>query len=311
MKTEEMIGCEDYYKLADYEYIGQQNLPQGIINCDISKIPELFQQIKGRKEKYIVISARSDFGLHYQKDAPVNADLIKAARIFGNNPNYFSLSARCNTEKCHIEDRYSIKCYMWTDSTFNEIPQNVEHWFLTNCAIEDLRITPIPFGINNVDGNEKNKDIIAHYPLGFCKREKLLYVNFQFYTLERAEAFRYYQELNSPEVTVEKNVSFDQYLYRLATHKFVLSPCGNGIDCYRNLESLYMGCVPIIENHPGLSYFDKTMLPHLYVDDLCMNQHIIQYLSKLDLMNFDWDLEEAKLSYWKQKIEDTRKKYNI
>ncbi len=43
----------------------------------------------------------------------------------------------------------------------------------------------------------------------------------------------------------------------LGNSKFVLSPPGNGIDCYRTWESLIMGAIPIVLN---------TSIWQLYVD---------------------------------------------
>ena len=40
--------------------------------------------------------------------------------------------------------------------------------------------------------------------------------------------------------------SYEDYLKKLGTHKYVLSPPGNGADCYRTLESVYMGCFTFI-----------------------------------------------------------------
>jgi hypothetical protein len=62
-------------------------------------------------------------------------------------------------------------------------------------------------------------------------------------TLQReryGDALNIFVEPNSTKMT------FSEYLDRLLDSKFVLSPPGNGIDCYRTWEILAMGAVPIV-----------------------------------------------------------------
>jgi hypothetical protein len=59
---------------------------------------------------------------------------------------------------------------------------------------------------------------------------------------------------------------YNNYLNNLKRHKFVVSPPGNGIDCHRNWEALYLGCIPVIIN----SQFSKNVYSNnkvLIVDD--------------------------------------------
>ncbi len=42
------------------------------------------------------------------------------------------------------------------------------------------------------------------------------------------------------------------YFYSLPHYKFVASPEGNGIDCHRHVEAIFAGCIPIVEDHPGI-----------------------------------------------------------
>jgi hypothetical protein len=47
-------------------------------------------------------------------------------------------------------------------------------------------------------------------------------------------------------------IQANEYFKTLSTYKFVISPEGNGVDCHRHYEALMAGCIPIIENHPGI-----------------------------------------------------------
>jgi hypothetical protein len=66
-------------------------------------------------------------------------------------------------------------------------------------------------------------------------------------------------------------LGFEEYLTDVKRSKFVLSPAGLGIDCYRTWETMLMwqnnpygGCYPIIKRSPIIRIYDK--LPVVIVD---------------------------------------------
>lgn len=65
-----------------------------------------------------------------------------------------------------------------------------------------------------------------------------------------------------------QNVTLEHsdYFESLPKYKFVISPEGNGIDCHRHYEALMAGCIPIIENHPGIAEKYRGC-PILFTDD--------------------------------------------
>ena len=313
----EMIHCEVWRKeICDYEYEpGQTNIESGVVHCDLQHIAEFFNRIRGTKNKYVVISSRSDYGLCYQKHFPVYGDLHKAVQLFVTREHGYrnlTLQARLDKERCASTDLYSIKCYAFTDSTFNHIPDNVQHWFLTNNMVnDDPRIEGIPFGVNSVDGMKSVNSIFnlaKKIEEGKIKRDDWMYVNFQFYTPERLDLYVHYENFTNKDVsTCEHDIKYEDYLKRLASHKFCLCPNGNGVDCYRTWECLYLGCVPIIQLHPGTSYLADKNLP-------IVMSHSLFNIGKLNLRPLlthvqtsdGISMEAAKLSYWKNKIDQKR-----
>jgi hypothetical protein len=315
---EEMITCESWYHLADYHYIEQNDLPSGIVHCDIGSIKEFFSKIeKFPKRKYIVISSRADFGLHYQEKYPPWKDYAKLAEqlISGNNTNYgyspITLPATVNS-LCNPNDKYSVKCYRYTGSTFNNIPSNVKKWFIANNTInDDERIVSIPFGINGVDGNLECVDAIHNIMSDYndSYRELDLYLNFQFHTNERLKLYKLYWQSN-PKITVESQLPFDQFLQRLLQHNCCLCPAGNGWDCYRTLESLYVGCIPILELNDAMLFYTKLNLPIVFLRSLeSATEDLLNNIRQQDMYDDrnQWDLTCVSLSYWKNIIEDCRK----
>ena len=90
------------------------------------------------------------------------------------------------------------------------------------------------------------------------------------------------------------------YFEAIASSAFCISPPGNGIDCHRIWECLYLKTIPIVENHK--CFDDYRHLPILFVDD--WNQITISFLmSKIHLLDkFDNRINELYMSYWKEQI---------
>lgn len=65
-----------------------------------------------------------------------------------------------------------------------------------------------------------------------------------------------------------QNMIIDHHTYfdMLPSHKFTISPEGNGIDCHRHYEALIAGCIPIIEKHP-LTCKKYKNCPVLFTND--------------------------------------------
>lgn len=63
-----------------------------------------------------------------------------------------------------------------------------------------------------------------------------------------------------------KRLKFKEYVKDLARYKFCLSPEGNGIDCHRMWECLYLKIVPICHRNVVTEHFAK-LFPIVLVDD--------------------------------------------
>lgn len=58
----------------------------------------------------------------------------------------------------------------------------------------------------------------------------------------------------------------DEYFLSLPSYKFVISPEGNGIDCYSHYEAIMAGCIPIVEDCEYIR-IKYNNLPVLYTKD--------------------------------------------
>lgn len=305
INREDIITCESYKGLCDYVYKDGDEPRGGLVHVNMEEVPSFLKAIEGRTDKYVVVSSCSDFGLCNQAQHPVFLDLPKWTRM-GINQNIgydgINVAPRCNVDKCNINDQFSSKCYAFTAFTFPQIPENIVHWFMTNSSVYDKRITVIPFGVKPNAQDEIME--IAEETRGYEKLPQT-YINWVNYTLERLEIKEYYRLLAAPDVTiVDEPKPYKSYLRDLAMHATVLSPKGNGIDCYRMLETLYMGSTPVVELSETTAEFAD--LPLLIVKTMYGLRAKELYHLHNHIRTQNRSLDKIKLSYWKGRFEEAR-----
>jgi hypothetical protein len=154
---------------------------------------------------------------------------------------------------------------------FNNLPNNVEKiWCQNYNYIETDRIKSLPIGLERVRWfPEQKKQEVLHQAIN-NKVDKLdlVYMNFNPGTNPQRQII--FNQLSSKSFINQKMVGnggdYNTYINDLNKHKYVISPPGNGIDCHRNWEAIYLGCIPIVLD----SYFNRNMydnLPVLIIDD--------------------------------------------
>lgn len=286
----------DWQKLAEEKLSAPVNeLPTNntIVHCHLDEIADFFRLIEtsGTKNKYVVISSRSDYGLEYQEEDTVANDMSKVVHfnpIKGNKYEPLIIPPRCDQSKCKLTDRYIIKMYQWSCATFNYIPENIVKWYVVNSNIQDDRIVNIPFGINETFFDTAWDGFVNRYD----PKDSFFpcYVNFSPNNLERAALSS--QLKNYEGFFCNKNVSTTQFVIDMMTCNSVLCPPGNGLDSYRMLETIYLGKLPVVLDisanilsaYEGLQFISLGMLT---------NNEAGMWPSFVDYKN-----SKADLNYW-------------
>lgn len=310
----DLIYAARYTEACDYAWhdyadtLHKDNLQPGVWHVDTASIPEFFKMIRTSRHKYVVVSPSCDFGVCVQRYNHPAMDLEKWLSL-QMTPRHgyrdLQMQARIDPKRCDEKDHYSIKCWSYTAATFPEIPDNVVKWYVCNCEIDDPRVVPIPFGVGGNKDMLEGVKAIDSYKTD-SPRDKLLYVNFQFYNTDRYKLFLHIKN-NFPSVTCKQQVPFDEFLHDMATHKYVLCPPGNGLDCYRTLESIYMGAIPILERRMGcVMPYNDVQYPILAYPNLFQIDPIGLEASYNMYNNMDRDCTKAKWPYWKQQIDSSR-----
>jgi hypothetical protein len=135
-------------------------------------------------------------------------------------------------------------------------------WYGQNINTVHHKLKSIPIGIANEiwpHGNEIDlMDVINEDN----KKEKLVYVNFEITNFSRNDCLR---ELSKFGLGLEEKKPFKDYLRELSKSYFVISPEGNGIDCHKTWESLYLKTIPIVTRSTNIEKYNN--LPILIIDD--------------------------------------------
>lgn len=175
---------------------------------------------------------------------------------------------------------------------------NLIAWFGINVEnYSHPKLHPIPIGIANRSLNsfEKYEPLYKDLP-----KTNLLYMNFSLQTSPQERGFVYNTFINAPFCTTQRRPNMKSYLMDLAQSKFVLSPRGAGLDCYRTWESLIMGAFPIVKSSTIDPLFEG--LPVLIIHD--WNEITEEFLNQKweEMSGKEYQWEKLYTGYWFQII---------
>ena len=150
-------------------------------------------------------------------------------------------------------------------------------WYAQNLSCRHDKILPLPIGIANPKWSHGNVDRFRRISQEDNKKDNLLYVNFNIAT-NRAERMYCLSKIGHPVKTKYPDYSIladhdnfvnstqDGYLRDISKSYFVVSPNGNGLDCHKTWESIYMGSIPIVTRSVMTERFIEMGIPLLAID---------------------------------------------
>lgn len=168
-------------------------------------------------------------------------------------------------------------------------------WFAQNIEIAHPKLNLIPLGLNDLHGQVEILDQ-CRKRIPQLPKQHLLYMNFSTMTCpkERKKVFTLF--VDQPYCYTSDFIPYEEYLIDLASSKFVLSPRGMGLDCFRTWESLYMRAIPIVRSSPIDPLFEG--LPVLIVDEWeeISEEFLIQKYEEMRTAEYRW--EKLTSQYW-------------
>lgn len=196
-------------------------------------------------------------------------------------------------------------------------PFNVRRVYALNAACSHSKLQGIPLGLTNfphISGSRIGDpavlaEVINKVKAGFHSRRLVVTGGWSMLTNKLARHSAYTISKKWPEVTVlpcgdtpdRHVIERRTWLEQLASHYYVVSPPGNGVDCCRHWEAMYVGTIPIVLRSKTLSFFSD--LPMLQVNSYA-DVTIELLRSSLPEMHRRFAEAGHKLymSYWKKMI---------
>jgi hypothetical protein len=192
-----------------------------------------------------------------------------------------------------------------TADMLDKMPSNVIAWYSSNVRDGHPRLHPLPIGLENerwFPEQRKKQKILDHRAAPIAPT-KLLYMNHAIATnaAVRQRPYDLFEgEAWCTAVRGENGRNYDQYLHDIAEHFYVLSPEGNGIDCHRTWEALYMNRVPILIRNANTRMYED--LPVLLVDDWSAVTEKRLRDGMAAFVAAHYNLEKLKFSFWQSLV---------
>lgn len=183
-------------------------------------------------------------------------------------PDNFTLLT--HNSDINIDDRL-------VDEVLKLLPQ-MSVWYAQNLLALHYKVRPLPIGLANPKWEHGNLSRFDRISTENIKKSQSVYVNFNIATnpshridcLDKIDipVDTNYPDFADPAVHNEFVLnSQDEYLRAIARSLFVVSPMGNGVDCHKTWESIYMKSVPIVINTELSRRFKSMGVPMLILDD--------------------------------------------
>lgn len=142
--------------------------------------------------------------------------------------------------------------------------------YCVNIAENTPFVQPLPIGLENRwrlnNGRIRPFRRFQSKSQTRMKRPNLVFAAFNVHTNLAERSVARSACLNAGFPVIESRISAKRHRKHLLDSYFVISPPGNGLDCHRTWEAIYLGCVPVVLRS-SLSEEFTTNLPILVVDD--------------------------------------------
>ena len=197
---------------------------------------------------------------------------------------------------------------------FNLFP-NIDRWYTQNLIEDHPQVFPIPIGIANPKWSHGNQERFSKIQNQNLEKNNKVYVNFNISTNPTARSNCYQQirdyssfslEENYPNAaSIEDHDKFvnntqEKYLSDIAQSYFTVSPVGNGVDCHKTWEALYMKSVPIVTRWHGVEKFKQMGIPLLIIDDWSEFKNLDLSSSLYDDTWKDFDINTLTFNLFKK-----------
>ena len=289
----DFINTNTFRDMADYVIMLNDNKPfttdilkkDVIIYCKRDYIDYLFSNLTFSGRKYILITHASDFPVGLTE--------------FSKKPKCIKKWYAQNISYSH-SDLISIPIGLSPHKGSDETPLDIE-WFVNK--IDEFKQTQKIKEIIYCNWTTANNSKIRGNILSKLEANKIKYKwDYPNFTDKENEIiqskFKVMKEGKSTKQEISKLLHYYDYCNEMSKYKFVVSPPGNGEDCHRTWEALYMGAYPIVIKSPIFDEFKD--LPIIQVN----NYSDVTYELLNSYLDKEYNYEKLYLPYWEKLIKE-------
>lgn len=189
---------------------------------------------------------------------------------------------------------------------FNRLASLFSKVYAVNVVNPSWPATPVPIGLENAWHQVKaNGQLMTELLLTapqVLEHRKDIGVSFSESTnvVLRSAVRKIFQEAGY--AFQQPRLSRIEYINWLRTHKFIISPPGNGNDCHRTWEAIYAGAVPVVLN----SHLSKDFVEHLPIWGVDSYSDVVELsseeLSEKYITYSAKDSSMAFMQFWDREI---------
>jgi len=173
-------------------------------------------------------------------------------------------------------------------------------WFSQNASSNHKKLFTLPIGIANQQYTHGNLELLSQIIDSSYNKSYLTYKNFDIHT-------NFHERSQIDHITSQNGICMNtkvnqiDYLTNLSRSVFCVSPPGNGIDCHRVWECLYLKTIPIVKYDNCYNNFKH--LPILFIDNWYdITPNFLNTIANDLRFNLNNSQPELNMLYWKSKI---------
>lgn len=164
-------------------------------------------------------------------------------------------------------------------------------WYAQNICFRHPKLELTPIGLANSMWPHGNLSIFDNkeFITSLNSKSNHIFLNFNIHTNPKIRQPCY--NILSKILPFLPNINAKENLIRLSTYQFCISPEGNGVDCHRLWEALYLKVVPIVLNTPFTETLVRNKIPVVVLEKWEDILHVGQSLKYSD---YDFSIIQEK-----------------
>jgi tetratricopeptide (TPR) repeat protein len=178
------------------------------------------------------------------------------------------------------------------------VSDKIIKWYGQNVEFEHEKLFSLPIGIANSQWSHGSTELLQKVRTEHNRKSILVYKNYNLTHYGNRKEIDLITNNNGMYMMPRK--SQEDYLRDISQSDFCICPPGNGIDCHRIWECLYLNCIPIVHNHINFKQFRD--LPILLIEDWKIVDKEFLLKQKKAMVEKKYNLEKLEFSYWKNNI---------